>query len=100
MELPLLVGAAVVAALNLLTRSRLAALRILPRGLHRGLDLVVGAGFALSPLATLHHLDVIGVLVAEGSAAVILRLSFTTRYRLATPMAGPLGAPVTRRGRA
>lgn len=80
MERALLGGAVAIAVLAAATKGPLGAIRALPRGAHRALDAVVGAGLALSPLSALHHLDVVGVLLAEGAALVVLRLAFITRY--------------------
>lgn len=80
MEPVLLGGAAAIAVLAAATKGPLGAVRALPRAAHRALDVVVGAALALSPLIVLHHLDVVGVLLAEGAALVVLRLAFVTRY--------------------
>lgn len=87
MEAALLGGAGAVALLSAVTKGPLGALRVLPRGLHRALDVVIGAGLALSPLTSLAHVDVLGTLIAEGAAVLMLRLAFITRYRPSRPPA-------------
>ncbi|HZD66392.1 MAG TPA: hypothetical protein VE152_09860 [Acidimicrobiales bacterium] len=75
MELVLLAGAGAVALLGAVTDGPLAAMRVLRPSAHRVLDPVVGTGLALSPLITLSHLSAVGVLLAEGAAAVLWRLA-------------------------
>lgn len=99
METALLVGAALVAALAALSKGPLGALPALSPALHRVLDVVLGLALALSPLASLHHLDVIGLLLAEVAAVVLLRLVFVTRYDSARPIGGRVRrSPPTRPG--
>jgi hypothetical protein len=77
-ELVLLLAGAVVGALALVSNGPLAAVRIVPRRLHLYLDLVVAAGFALSPLLYMHDLQVIPIVLSEAVAVVLVRMSLTT----------------------
>jgi hypothetical protein len=74
----LMVAGAVVGAFAFVTKGPLAALRIIPRRLHVYLDLVLAAGFAVSPLLYLHDLQVIAVVLSEAVAVLLVRMSLTT----------------------
>ncbi len=74
----LMVAGAVVGAFAFVTKGPLAALRIIPRRLHIYLDLVLAAGFAVSPLLYLHDLQIIAVVLSEAVAVLLVRMSLTT----------------------
>ncbi len=77
-ELVLLLAGAMIGALVLVSNGPLAAVRIVPRRLHLYLDLVLAAGFALSPLLYVHDLQVIPIVLSEAVAVVLVRMSLTT----------------------
>ncbi|MGO9964264.1 MAG: hypothetical protein ACLPUG_12670 [Acidimicrobiales bacterium] len=74
----LAVAGAVVGAFAFVSKGPLAALRIIPRQLHVYLDLVLAAGFAVSPLLYLHDLQIIPIVLSEAIAVLLVRMSFTT----------------------
>jgi hypothetical protein len=76
--LVLIVGGGVVGALSLVSKGPLAAARLLSKRLHLYLDLLIAAGFALSPLAYLHNLQVIPIILCEAVAVLLVRMSLTT----------------------
>jgi hypothetical protein len=76
--LVLIVGGGVIGALSLVSKGPLAAARLLPKRLHLYLDLLVAAAFALSPLAYLHNLQVIPIILCEAVAVLLVRMSLTT----------------------
>ena len=96
-ELVLLLAGAVVGAFALVSNGPLAAVRIVPRRLHLYLDLVVAAGFALSPLLYMHDLQVIPIVLSEAVAVVLVRMSLTTeivpRQRPRRGVVSALSAP-------
>lgn len=77
----LLGGATTMAALAVLSKGPLGALRLLPPVLHRGADWALAAGLAVSPLVVRHHLDPFGLLAVELAAGAQAWLAVTTRYR-------------------
>lgn len=78
---PIMIGiAASYIALAALSHGPLGALRVLGRGVHRVIDVVLLALVALSPLLALHHMDLVGVAMVELSALVLARLVWSTRY--------------------
>ena len=74
----LAVAGAVVGAFTFVSKGPLAALRIIPRRLHVYLDLVLAAGFAVSPLLYLHDLQIIAIVLSEAIAVLLVRMSLTT----------------------
>jgi len=74
----LAVAGAVVGAFTFVSKGPLAALRIIPRRLHVYLDLVLAAGFAVSPLLYLHDLQIIPIVLSEAIAVLLVRMSLTT----------------------
>jgi hypothetical protein len=74
----LIVGGVVIGALSLVSKGPLAAARLLSKRLHLYLDLLVAAGFALSPLAYLHNLQIIPIILCEAVAFLLVRMSITT----------------------
>ena len=65
-------------AFTFVSKGPLAALRIIPRRLHVYLDLVLAAGFAVSPLLYLHDLQIIPIVLSEAIAVLLVRMSLTT----------------------
>lgn len=74
----LAVAGAVVGAFTFVSKGPLGALRIIPRRLHVYLDLVLAAGFAVSPLLYLHDLQIIAIVLSEAIAVLLVRMSLTT----------------------
>ena len=74
----LVVAGAVVGVFALVTKGPLAALRIIPRRLHVYLDLVLAAGFAVSPLLYMRDLQIIAIVLSEAVAVLLVRMSLTT----------------------
>jgi hypothetical protein len=105
-EFVLIAGGGAVGALSLVTKAPLAAARLLPKRLHLHLDLVLAAGFAVSPVFYLHNLQVIPIILCEAVAVLLVRMSFTTEIvppprpeRIGPPSrAARLGALLSQRG--
>ncbi|MDA8296034.1 MAG: hypothetical protein M0004_05500 [Actinomycetota bacterium] len=76
----LIAAGVLLVVLNAVTRGPLGALRLLSRRAHHVADGVVILALALGPLAELGHLHVLGLLVSEVVALVLLRIERTTRY--------------------
>ncbi len=77
--------------LGLLTRARLAIVKVIGRRLHEVLDLLLAAALALSPIEVRHHLDWIAVGVAEAVALIFVRMTLWTVREV--PAVAPDGAP-------
>ena len=69
------------------SKGPLGALRIIPRRLHVYLDLVLAAGFAVSPLLYLHDLQIVPIILSEAIAVLLVRMSLTTEI-VPRPRAG------------
>lgn len=86
----LIAAGALLGMLNALTRGPLGALRLLSRRAHHVADGVVILALALAPLAELGHLHVLGLLVSEVLALVLVRIERTTCYAEPSPHTAPL----------
>ncbi len=76
--LVLAVAGGLIGAFAFVSKGPLAALRIIPRRLHVYLDLVLAAGFAVSPLLYIHNLQIIPIVLSEAIAVLLVRMSLTT----------------------
>lgn len=79
-EVVLVAVGAVLVLLNLSSRGRLGAWRVVGRRAHHLVDLALVAALAFSPLTALQQLHVLGVVVAEVLAIGLLWIERTTRY--------------------
>jgi hypothetical protein len=59
-------------------KGSLGVLKVVPRKAHLYLDLVLAAGFACSPVAYLHHPEVLAIALSEAVALLLVRMSLTT----------------------
>jgi hypothetical protein len=85
MSYALMVAGLALCLLGVLTNGPLGMSKILSRRAHAMGDGLVAAGLALSPLIVgVHHLDLLGVGVAEIMALVLIWVSWSTSY--ATPV--------------
>lgn len=80
-----LVGAIALAALPFLSAGPLGVSDLVSRRVHHGLDLVLVAFLAASPVIAWGHLDVAGVVTVEAAALVLLRVSLATSYQARRP---------------
>jgi hypothetical protein len=80
MSYALMVAGLALCVLGVLTNGPLGMTKVLSRRAHALGDGLVAAGLALSPLIAGHHLDMLGVAVAEIMALVLLWVSWSTSY--------------------
>jgi len=76
--LTLMVGGGLLAVLAAVSTGSLAVASLVSRRAHVVIDLVLAALFALSPLAWIHDLQVIPIVLLEAVAVLLVRMSFTT----------------------
>ncbi len=79
-QLTLVAVGAVLLLLNLVTAGTLGAFSVLGRRAHHAGDVLVIVALVLSPLVAYRHLHVLGVVVAEAVALVLIRIERTTAY--------------------
>ncbi len=92
-EAVLLSAGCALIALAALSTGTLGAVRVLGRGVHHALDVVLIGGLVLSPLAMLSHPNGLAIALAESVAVLLVRIERWTNYRdPAKPV--PLSPPV------
>jgi len=79
-QLTLIAVGAVLLLLNVATAGTLGAFPVLSRRAHHVGDVLVIVALVLSPVVAYRHLHVLGVVVAEAVALVLIRIERTTAY--------------------